>query len=241
MRQIPRLTAKVRQSATQSKRKAYIAPSLNRARGLTMAGIPSLFSLGGQVIQLLDEGIPGDLVECGAWRGGASFLMADLLRRRGVTNRRVWLFDSFEGLPEPTDLDGAKAFEYAKDTESPTYFDNCSANVEEVKMNSSRLGLDQFTQVVKGWFHDTLPKYRDEIGMIALLRLDSDWYESVRETLENLYDQVAPGGFVVIDDYYDWDGCALAVHEFLTDRKLTHRLFSVTNSTGGGESAFFRK
>ena len=89
------------------------------------------------------------------------------------------------------------------------------ASIEEVLRIATELGLASYTEFVKGWFDQTLPTNRDRIGPIALLRIDCDWYSSVMCCLDNLYDQVADRGFVVLDDYYTWDGCAIAVHEFL--------------------------
>jgi O-methyltransferase len=150
--------------------------------------------------------------------------MAEVLRRRADASRRVWLFDSFEGLPPPQEIDGPGAAQYAAETDSPRYFDNCRAAVEEVRATARQLGVEDRTEIVPGWFDETLPASREAIGQIALLRLDCDWYESVRLCLEALYDQVSPGGLVIVDDYYTWDGCTIAVHEFLAQRELPHRV-----------------
>src|SRR5687768_3446080 len=160
------------------------ATRLSLVRPYTMLSERRLVSLAGQVEAVLRERIPGALVECGVWRGGASFLMADVLRRAGATDRRVWLFDSFEGLPAADPIDGVRAQNYRTE---PDNFENCSASYEEVEETARRLGLAQQTQLVKGWFQDTLPEQRDKIGRIALLRVDGDWHASVLSCLENLY------------------------------------------------------
>ena len=204
----------------------------------------SLVELARQVCAILALGIPGDFVECGVWRGGASFLMAELLRQIGASDRRVWLFDSFEGLPPPAEIDGARALAYPADRTNPWYHDNCRASLEEVQGNVAALGLGEWTRLVKGWFQATLPTHRDQIGPIALLRIDGDWHASVRCCLDNLYDQVVDGGLVILDDYYAWDGCAIAVHEFLGSRRLGHRIEGVVGRADGMdvyESAAFRK
>ncbi len=204
----------------------------------------SLIELAHQVLAILTTGIPGDFVECGVWRGGASFLIADLLRQAGVRDRKVWLFDSFEGLPAPDEIDGPAAMAYAKNTDSLRYFDNCRASLEEVQQAAMALELGSYTKFIKGWFDQTLPARRDQLGPIALLRIDCDWYSSVRCCLESLYDQVVDGGFVIIDDYYTYDGCAIAVHEFLAGRRLAHRIEGVKAKINDFEyfqSAFFRK
>jgi O-methyltransferase len=201
---------------------------------LTMVPRSVLVTLAGQVDDLLAAGVEGDLVECGVWRGGASFVMADRLRRAGADGRAVWMFDSYEGMPPPQPIDGERAFEWANDADGDFYFDNCTANLTDVQAAAEKLGLTPRVRMVKGWFDDTLPSHRDRIGPIALLRIDADWYDSVLCCLENLYDLVSPGGLVVLDDYYTWDGCTQAVHDFLSRRHLAHRI----EQSG---CAFFRK
>ena len=110
-----------------------LAPIMEKIRPFTMVPERSLMELARQVSAILALEIPGDFVECGVWRGGASFLMAELLRQAGVSDRRVWLFDSFEGLPPPAEIDGAKALAYSEDHANPWYHDNCRASLEEVQ------------------------------------------------------------------------------------------------------------
>jgi hypothetical protein len=220
-----------------------LAPVLAKVEPFTMVPTESLIDLARLVRAVLARDIPGDFVECGVWRGGASFLMADLLRQAGVRGRKAWLFDSFEGLPPPDAIDGSAALAYAHDPNGPK-FDNCRATLEEVQGYAAELSLMPYTEFVKGWFDQTLPAQRGRIGPIALLRIDGDWYSSVRCCLDNLYDQVVDGGFVVLDDYYTYDGCAIAVHEFLGERRLAHRIENVVGSSDGPESyqcALFRK
>jgi hypothetical protein len=212
-----------------------LARTLERVLPLTMVPPETLIHLAGVVRSALADGIPGDFVECGVWRGGAAFLMADLVRSAGVRDRKVWLMDSFEGLPPVEDIDGPAALEYTRNTDSSWYYENCRASIDDVRQSANALGLSSYTRMVKGWFEETLPATRDEIGAIAVLRLDCDWYASVRCCLEALYDQVAPGGYIIMDDYYTWDGCAVAVHEFLGTRRLAHRIRT------GPNLAFFRK
>lgn len=219
-----------------------LMPSIDKIRPLTMVGVESLVDLSLQVQQVLACNIPGNFVECGVWRGGASFLIAELLRQAGVTDRKVWLFDSFEGLPPPQEIDGPAALAFTKNTTTPSYHDNCRASFEEVQRAATELGLASYTEFVKGWFDVSLPNYRGRIGTIALLRIDCDWYSSVHCCLNNLYDQVADRGFILLDDYYAWDGCAIAVHEFLGKRGLADRIESMpSEGCYGYESAVFRK
>jgi O-methyltransferase len=153
---------------------------------------------------------PGCVVECGVWRGGMSAGMAEVLG----ADREYFLFDSFEGLPAACeDLDGASAVAWQENSRSPAYHNNCTATEDEATAAMKLSGATSFS-LVKGWFNETLPRFAPPCD-IAVLRLDGDWYDSTRVCLENLYPHVAPGGIVIVDDYYNWDGCARAVNEFL--------------------------
>jgi O-methyltransferase len=164
-------------------------------------------------LELCDKfaGTPGCVVECGVWRGGMSAGMAEMLG----AGRDYFLFDSFEGLPPAReDLDGIAATAWQSNTTSPTYYNNCSAAKDEADAAMKLSGVPSFS-LVKGWFNETLPRFAPPCE-IAILRLDGDWYDSTRVCLENLYPHLAPGGIVIIDDYYNWDGCARAVNEFVS-------------------------
>ncbi len=154
---------------------------------------------------------PGCVVECGVWRGGMIAGMAEVLGAK----RQYILFDSFEGLPPAReDLDGTAAVAWQSNSKSPTYYNNCTAAEEEAAAAMKLSGATSFS-LVKGWFNETLPGFNLPCE-IAILRLDGDWYDSTRVCLEKLYPHVAPGGIVIIDDYYNWDGCARAVNEFVS-------------------------
>jgi O-methyltransferase len=185
----------------------------------------SLIDLAQQVHATVLQGTPGHFVECGVWRGGAAFLMALVLEQLQVRDRRVWLFDSFEGLPAPQPIDGPAAADVAANPSR--YFDNCIASLEEVQGAARQLGVESYLEIEKGWFEDTLPRHKARVGPIAILRIDADWYEGVSCCLGNLYDQVVSSGFLVFDDYYFYDGCAVALHEFLGTRKIPHRVESL--------------
>jgi Macrocin-O-methyltransferase (TylF) len=169
--------------------------------GLTMIGFQRLDSLQHCVEDVLQENIPGDLIETGVWRGGASIFMRALLKVHGVTDRKVYVADSFEGFPEParSHLPEARA-------------DYLSVSLETVQKNFKRLGmLDDQVEFVKGWFSDTLPGLADRTW--ALIRLDGDLYDSTMDALVNLYPGLSPGGFVIIDDY-SVHMCRDAVNDF---------------------------
>ncbi len=169
----------------------------------------------------------GSLVECGVARGGCSALMA-LLAKEENKGRETWLFDSFEGLPEQSEEDGIQKPVRHKDKVRNDLAEGyCLGNYDEVfYLLYHKLGLSLGNVFMrKGWFQDTLPSARLEIGDIAVLRLDSDWYESTRCCLENLYDNVVAGGWMIIDDY-QLPGCKKAVDDYLGDRNL-HPIMSI--------------
>jgi hypothetical protein len=171
------------------------------------------------VLKVQNEGISGSIVECGVAQGGAAALMA-LLEAEAGNHRRIWLFDSFQGLPEPTGDDfirGATGRHVR-----PLLKGSCLGTYEQVTdllFRRFRLNRNNIF-MIKGWFQDSLPVYRDKIGSIALLRIDADWYDSVKRCLENLYNQVVPGGYVIVDDYASCFGAQKALDEFLCSRNL---------------------
>jgi O-methyltransferase len=162
----------------------------------------------------------GCIVECGVWRGGMSAAMADTL-----PGRVHFLFDSFEGLPPAKEIDGEEAIAYQRDKTSSMYHDNCRA---ERSYAERAMGMSAAADyhLIQGWFADTLPGFIPP-EPIAVLRLDGDWYDSTMQSLENLYPHVAPGGLVLVDDYYAWDGCARAVHDFLSSTKSVARIKNI--------------
>ena len=157
--------------------------------------------------------IQGSIVECGTWRGGMIAGIADVLG----PGRRYYLFDSFEGLPPAKEIDGPAALAWQANTKGPDYFDNCAATEQEARAAMSLSGAKDY-QIVKGWFHETLPR-ASMAQPIALLRMDGDWYESTKCILDNLAPSVARGGLIIVDDYYLWDGCTQAVNEAAAMRK----------------------
>lgn len=167
--------------------------------------------------------ISGDVVECGVWRGG---MIAGIARTLG-NDRRYALFDSFEGLPEADlQLDGSKAVRFTGACKAPERF-----AIQAMAL----AGIDNY-EIHSGWFKDTLSKANFPDG-IALLRLDSDWYASTIECLENFYHRVNPGGVIVVDDYFYWSGCRRAVHDYL-DR---YNIGDVVQQSGSDPVAFIRK
>lgn len=160
----------------------------------------------------------GCVVECGVWRGGMSAGMADILGGA----RFHYLFDSYEGLPPAQQIDGPAAIAYQADTASPGYLDNCAAERGFAERAMSLSSTREY-ELVQGWFKDTLPGFVPR-EPIAVLRLDGDWYKSTMICLVHLYDRVVEGGLIIFDDYYIYDGCSRAVHEFLAERQVPAKI-----------------
>jgi O-methyltransferase len=190
-----------------------------------MIGMRRLASLQGCVETLLDESIPGDLVECGVWRGGACILMRAVLEAYGDEKRCVWLADSFAGVPSPD------AANYSADEgiRLDLNADVLAVSEAEVRANFERYGLlDERVRFLPGWFKDTLPTA--PIGHIALLRLDGDLYESTIQALDALYPRVSPGGFCIVDDYHAIDACRQAVTDYREKHEVTAKITDIDGS-----------
>jgi O-methyltransferase len=165
----------------------------------------------------------GAFVECGVWRGGMSAAVAELLKSK---NKEIHLFDSFQGLPPAQEIDGKEAVQWQSDVTSPNFFDNCNAE-EHSAIEAMAMAKYQLYYIHKGWFDKTVPLY--DGGEIAILRLDGDWYDSIMVCLRHLFPKVSKGGIVIIDDYYTWDGCARAVHDYLSSTQSTTRILQWNN------------
>jgi hypothetical protein len=171
---------------------------------------------------VLAEKLPGDFVEAGVWRGGLCILMKAVLAAAGE-QRRVFVCDSFQGLPEITEGVDAPL----KLHERPLL----AVSAEQVRANFDLFGLlDEHVVFVEGWFADTMPKLREEIGEIAILRLDGDYYTSTRDVLDQLYDKVVPGGFIIVDDYGCYQQARDAIHDFWAEQGLAPDLIQVDSS-----------
>jgi len=172
-----------------------------------MIGLTRLRHLGKLVRQVVENQVPGDLIETGVWRGGACIYMRAMLAVLGANDRRVWVADSFEGLPQPNPVAYPAD---AQDTHYAVKF--LRVSLDEVKANFAKFNmLDDRVEFLKGWFKDTLPTA--PIAKLAILRLDGDMYESTTNALDALYAKVSPGGFVIVDDYA-LPTCKKAIHDF---------------------------
>ena len=174
----------------------------------TMIGLRRLENVQYCAETVLKEQVPGDFLEAGVWRGGATIFMRSILQAYEVTDRRVWVADSFAGVPSPD------ATKYPRDAGlNLSMFSELAVPLERVKVNFARYGLlDDQVVFLKGWFRDTLPAV--PIKQLALLRVDGDLYESTMDALTHLYPKLVPGGFVIIDDYGDIEACRRAVTDY---------------------------
>jgi O-methyltransferase len=182
----------------------------------TMVGLARLANVRDCTATALADGVPGDLVETGVWRGGTAIYLRAVLAALGDDQRTVWACDSFEGLPE------ADAERFPVDVPLRLHeHRQLAVGLDQVKSNFERYGLlDDQVRFVPGWFRDTLPKLAVDIGPIAVLRLDGDMYESTIDALTHLEPLVSPGGYVIVDDYHGIDACRQAV----TDHRAAHRI-----------------
>ena len=180
-------------------------------RPITMVSYARLRGLHSGTREVIAKGIPGEFVECGVARGGSAAIVALTLRKLRA-NRKVWLFDTFEGLPQPSP-------EYNADFEiADLYTGTCRASTVEVERSLGTLGVGDSVRLIAGLFQETLKSV--PIYSIALLHVDGDWYESVKCCLDNLYDRVSPGGIIQFDDYGHWAGARRAIDEFFESRRL---------------------
>jgi len=199
-------------------RDPVFARIFEEARHYTMTGKEAMFALYEAVRYVCSRGIAGDFVECGIWRGGSALVAALTMREIG-DERRLHLYDTFEGMTRPTDKDvdyeGGRADDYMA-----RYSDDgrwCYADEAEVQTLFQSRGFGDLVRIVKGDVADTLRTDLPE--SISILRLDTNWYESTKQELEVLYPLVSPGGVLIVDDYGHWEGSREAVDEYFVTRK----------------------
>jgi O-methyltransferase len=190
-----------------------------RCAPYTMTSVERMFALYQAVGHVHRAGVEGDVVECGVWRGGSSMLAALRLLELDDAERTLWLFDTFDGMPEPgahdVDPTGASmAAEWSRHRDRPDDAVFAYAGLDEVRRAMASTGYPESRlQFVRGQVEQTIPASAPE--RIAVLRLDTDWYESTRHELEHLYPRLVAGGVLIIDDYGHWQGARRAVDEWL--------------------------
>lgn len=190
-------------------------------RAHTMIGVTRLENIRTLVEDVLEQGVPGDLIEAGAWRGGATIFMRAILAAHGDTERVVWVADSFEGLPPPNPE------EYPADAGLNFHtIDALAVSQEEVERNFSRYGLlDDQVRFLKGWFKDSLPKA--PIEKLAVARLDADLYESTMDAIVPLYPKLSSGGYLIVDDYYLIPACRQAIDDYRAKHGITEEIVPI--------------
>jgi O-methyltransferase len=199
------------------------------SRAESMIGLARMDNLRYCVQTVIEDNVPGDLIETGVWRGGATIFMRAILKAFGDTTRLVWVADSFQGLPAPDPV------RYPADTEKP-YSGMLQVGVEQVRHNFRRYGLlDDQVKFLVGWFKDTLPEA--PIEHLAVIRLDGDMYESTWQAIEALYPKLSPGGFCIVDDYGTFVTQAQqAIHDYRKAHDISDPIIDID-----GAGAYWRK
>ena len=195
---------------------------VERVKPFTMTSQERIFSLCKSVEYVVEHDIPGDIVECGVWKGGSMMAVAQTLIRKGA-KRRLYLFDTFEGMSEPTaadtDYQGNVAANLLENADKATQNIWAYSDLDTVKRNIANTGYDEADVIfVKGKVEDTIPLNAPD--QISLLRLDTDWYESTIHELRHLYPRLSVGGVLIIDDYGHWTGAKKAVDEYIKGNNL---------------------
>ncbi len=190
------------------------------AEAETMIGLKRLDNIRECVADVVKRGVPGDLIETGVWRGGATIFMRGILAAYGDTERAVWVADSFEGLPKPSG-------KYEADHDDPHWtYSVLAVSEEEVRANFERYGLlDHQVRFLKGFFQDTLADA--PIERLAVARLDGDMYESTIVALDALYPKLSIGGYLIVDDYGAIAGCRQAVDDYRRDHGIAEPLVEI--------------
>lgn len=199
------------------------------ANAKTMIGYKRLTNIEYCIKKIKEEGVEGDLIETGVWRGGAAMFMKATINELSLSNKNVWLADSFLGVPAPKKeypVDGASDLHKKK---------ILRVSKNEVERNFLRYNLlDDKVKFLEGWFEETLPKA--PIDKLALLRLDGDLYESTYTALENLYPKLSKGGFVIIDDFNTFKFCKKAVLDYRSANRIDQKISKIDK-----EAVFWRK
>jgi O-methyltransferase len=189
------------------------------AKPFTMTSTERMAALINAVIYVTQNGIPGDIAECGVWRGGSMMIVAQTLLAHGDRSRSLYLFDTFEGMSSPTENDKSfddvsAAAQLEQDPKGTGIW--CYASLEDVRANILSTGYpEEKIHLIKGKVEDTIPHHNP--ASLALLRLDTDWYESTKHELNHLFPILDPKGILIIDDYGHWQGAKKAVDEYFAE------------------------
>ena len=210
-----------------------------RVATATMTSTQRLHALYQAINYATDAGVRGPIVECGVWRGGSSMLSALALLARGDTSRTLWLYDTFEGMVAPGELDvtydgvPAQALLETQERTANAVNDWCVASIEQVRANMDATGYPrERIRLVKGKVEDTIPAQVPDT--IAVLRLDTDWFESTWHELVHLYPRLVPGGVLIVDDYGWWRGAREAVDRYFSEHNIRMLLTRVDDTARMG-------
>jgi len=198
-------------------------PIYEKSKTFTMTSLERMYAVYQAVTHVVRAELPGDLVECGVWKGGSSMVAALTLQHLAAADRTLWLYDTFEGMTAPEASDVDYSGESARDRMQRDKIDDpgqwCHGSLDTVKQAMASTGYPQ-TQVrfVQGRVEDTLPSQMPD--RVAVLRLDTDWHASTRHELQHLYPKLISGGVLLIDDYGHWQGCRQAVDEYFAEHRV---------------------
>ncbi len=198
--------------------------TIEQVRPFTMTSPERIAALCNSVEYICHNGIRGDIVECGVWRGGSILAAIQTLLRCDDRQRPVWLYDTFDGMTEPSSIDVDFLGRDAKNLLEQEQRDDpnsiwCCSQLEQVRALLGTTGYPtQLINYVEGPVEQTIPAEMPR--HIALLRLDTDWYDSTRHELVHLLPRLVPGGVLIIDDYGHWEGCRRAVDEFFREQQV---------------------
>ncbi len=214
----PAFTRRIREQGRDFPSKAY-----------TMIGADRMANIRRSVELALADGVPGDFLEAGVWRGGATIFMRGMLKAYHIRDRKVWVVNSFEGMPEP------EIRRFPADAPWMPWAGRLSVSLETVKHNFDNYCLlDDQVWFLKGWFKDTLPTA--SIEKLAVLRLDGDLYQSIQNSLTHLYPKLSVGGFVIVDDFYFFKETRQAVLDYRAAHAIIEPILEV-----GGNAAYWRR
>jgi O-methyltransferase len=216
----------------------WILDIVKRVAPYTMTPPERVASLCHAIEYVTQRRLPGDVVECGVWRGGSMMAVALTLLHLKDTTRSIYLFDTYEGMTEPTQIDkrvGLDLFAPALLADAPRSHHLWGVSpIEEVKTNLGTTGYPaERLHFIKGPVERTIPEHAPD--QISLLRLDTDWYESTRHELVHLYPRIHAGGVLILDDYGWWEGQRKAADEYIRESKLT--ILLVRTDPAGGRIA----
>ncbi|MBC7873214.1 MAG: class I SAM-dependent methyltransferase [Ferruginibacter sp.] len=182
----------------------------------TLVPVERCYTLYQTVKYIIKNNIEGDFAECGVWKGGSCMLIAYVLQQAGISNRKIYMYDTFEGMTKPGEMDGQEEKDqWERGRVTDTLNNMCYSPIEEVKVNINSTGYHPGNiMMVKGRVEDTLPGTMP--AKISLLRLDTDWYESTRHEMQHLYPLLVKNGVLIVDDYGAWQGARKAVDEYFS-------------------------